>query len=97
MVAPSMNTKMWEHPATQRNLKRVKSYGIMVIWPISKRLMCGDLGTGAMEEPEALAVETRKIVEAVTKSRHTFPVVTTYSSVAFVVIAVITAKLCKLF
>lgn len=48
-VAPSMNTKMWEHPSTLDQLSRIKSWGIGVIDPIEKVLYCGDRGIGAME------------------------------------------------
>lgn len=48
LVAPAMNTKMWEHPATSRQLQSLKDLGAAVLPPISKRLACGDVGTGAM-------------------------------------------------
>lgn len=48
-IAPSMNTKMWEHPSTLEQLERVKSWGIGVIDPVEKVLYCGDKGIGAME------------------------------------------------
>ena len=36
-----------------------RSYGIHIVWPISKRLMCGDVGAGAMEEPDKIARQVR--------------------------------------
>ncbi len=61
VVCPSMNTKMWAHPATRENLRLVRSFGAECVGPISKRLMCGDVGTGAMEEPAEVA---RKVAMA---------------------------------
>lgn len=54
LVAPAMNTHMFEHPATQANLKRIKELGYRVIDPASGYLACGDTGRGKMPEPEVL-------------------------------------------
>lgn len=48
LLAPAMNTKMLEHPATQRNLDILKSYGYQIIQPREATLACGDQGTGAL-------------------------------------------------
>ncbi|MDE7062448.1 MAG: bifunctional phosphopantothenoylcysteine decarboxylase/phosphopantothenate--cysteine ligase CoaBC [Lachnospiraceae bacterium] len=53
-VAPAMNTHMFDHPATQANLKRMKELGYRVIEPASGYLACGDTGRGKMPEPEVL-------------------------------------------
>lgn len=53
-VAPAMNTHMFEHPATQANVKRIKELGYRVIEPASGYLACGDTGRGKMPEPEEL-------------------------------------------
>lgn len=50
IVAPAMNTMMWEHPITQSHLSSVRDFGIAIIPPISKKLACGDTGCGAMAE-----------------------------------------------
>ena len=48
-----MNTQMWDNPLTRRNLKILEETGrFEFIHPISKRLACGDVGVGALEEPE---------------------------------------------
>ena len=59
MIAPSMNSRMWEHPATQRNLQKLKGDGITVIMPGAGALACGEVGSGRLAEvPEILtAVE----------------------------------------
>ena len=54
LIAPAMNTAMYENPITQDNLKRLQSYGMEVITPASGRLACGDTGAGKMPEPDTL-------------------------------------------
>lgn len=54
IVAPAMNTAMYENPVTQDNMKLLSSYGIEVIQPASGYLACGDTGAGKMPEPEVL-------------------------------------------
>ena len=55
MIAPAMNTKMWEHPATQRNLATLEADGILRIGPDSGDLACGEVGKGRMSQPERIA------------------------------------------
>jgi phosphopantothenoylcysteine decarboxylase len=52
IVAPSMNTKMYEHPITKEHIDKIKSWGIQVVDPVEKTLFCGDVGTGAMANIE---------------------------------------------
>lgn len=54
LIAPAMNTGMYENPATQDNLKLLSKYGMKIITPASGRLACGDSGIGKMPEPELL-------------------------------------------
>ena len=54
MVAPAMNTAMYENPITQDNMKTLEKYGIEVIQPATGYLACGDTGAGKMPEPEEL-------------------------------------------
>ena len=54
IVAPAMNTQMYNNPITQDNLKTLASYGFEVIEPASGYLACGDQGAGKMPEPEVL-------------------------------------------
>lgn len=54
LVAPAMNTKMFENPVTQDNLDILRRYGWEVIAPASGRLACGAVGAGKLPEPEAL-------------------------------------------
>ena len=55
LIAPSMNTNMYENPVTQDNLDILRRYGWEVIEPASGRLACGAVGKGKMPEPEDLA------------------------------------------
>jgi phosphopantothenoylcysteine decarboxylase/phosphopantothenate--cysteine ligase len=52
LIAPAMNTNMYENPVTQDNLELLRKYGWEVIEPASGRLACGAVGKGKMPEPE---------------------------------------------
>lgn len=54
LVAPAMNTGMYENPATQENLAALKRYGYEVMEPATGLLACGDIGPGKMPEPETI-------------------------------------------
>lgn len=58
IVAPAMNVNMWEHPATQENLGRLRARGVLVVGPASGMLACGWEGAGRLAEPA-------EVVEAV--------------------------------
>ncbi|KEJ95495.1 phosphopantothenoylcysteine decarboxylase / phosphopantothenate--cysteine ligase [Pseudosulfitobacter pseudonitzschiae] len=51
MIAPAMNVRMWDHPATQRNLETLRGDGIAVIGPNDGDMACGEFGPGRMAEP----------------------------------------------
>ena len=54
IIAPAMNTAMYENPVTQENMNLCRKYGMEVIIPASGYLACGDTGAGKMPEPEEL-------------------------------------------
>ncbi len=54
LIAPAMNTKMFENPVTQDNLDTLRRYGWTVIAPASGRLACGAVGAGKLPEPQEL-------------------------------------------
>ena len=54
IFAPAMNTRMYQNPIVQDNMKTLESYGMEVITPASGYLACGDTGEGKMPEPEVL-------------------------------------------
>jgi phosphopantothenoylcysteine decarboxylase/phosphopantothenate--cysteine ligase len=51
LLAPAMNTRMWEAPPTRRNLETLQSWGLTVIGPNEGRLACDTTGPGRMAEP----------------------------------------------
>ncbi len=53
-IAPAMNTKMWEHPATQKNIEVLKQHGVIFIGPETGELACGYKGIGRMAECEKI-------------------------------------------
>jgi len=53
-IAPSMNVMMWRNHATQVNIKKILSQGIITIGPESGLLACGEIGEGRMSEPETI-------------------------------------------
>lgn len=53
-VAPSMNTRMWEHPATQANVQTLRERGARVLVPNAGELACGVTGAGRLPEPEEM-------------------------------------------
>jgi phosphopantothenoylcysteine decarboxylase / phosphopantothenate---cysteine ligase len=57
IIAPAMNKKMWENPATQRNIKIVETDGITILGPDSGEQACGETGAGRMLEPETIVKE----------------------------------------
>lgn len=61
MIAPAMNVRMWDHAATQRNLKTLKADGITVVGPNDGDMACGEYGPGRMAEPLEIvaAIETK--------------------------------------
>ncbi|MFK7744207.1 MAG: bifunctional phosphopantothenoylcysteine decarboxylase/phosphopantothenate--cysteine ligase CoaBC [Roseobacter sp.] len=51
MIAPAMNVRMWEHPATQRNTAILKADGVICVGPNAGDMACGEFGPGRMSEP----------------------------------------------
>ncbi|MDX6447332.1 MAG: phosphopantothenoylcysteine decarboxylase / phosphopantothenate---cysteine ligase [Blastocatellia bacterium] len=54
LVAPAMNTVMWEHPATRRNLQKLRDDGVILIDPDEGEMACGAFGPGRLSEPERI-------------------------------------------
>lgn len=63
IVAPAMNTRMFENPIVQDNLKILTRYGYEVISPATGYLACGDTGAGKMPEPQELLEYIRQEIE----------------------------------
>src|SRR5256714_3526308 len=64
LVAPAMNTTMWEHPATRRNLEKLRSDGVRIIAPDEGEMACGTIGPGRLSEPEKIAAAALEILNA---------------------------------
>jgi phosphopantothenoylcysteine decarboxylase / phosphopantothenate---cysteine ligase len=54
LVAPAMNTTMWQHPATRRNLNVLRRDGVHIIEPDAGEMACGTVGPGRLSEPERI-------------------------------------------
>jgi phosphopantothenoylcysteine synthetase/decarboxylase len=61
VVAPAMNTRMWEHPATARHLAQLRADQprLAVVEPVEKTLACGTYGLGGMADPASIAAAVR--------------------------------------
>jgi phosphopantothenoylcysteine decarboxylase / phosphopantothenate---cysteine ligase len=62
LVAPAMNVRMWEHPATQDNIKALQSRGVTMIGPDEGDMACGEFGMGRMSEPLDIAGRIEKFL-----------------------------------
>ncbi|MFD2174455.1 bifunctional phosphopantothenoylcysteine decarboxylase/phosphopantothenate--cysteine ligase CoaBC [Rhodobacter lacus] len=71
LIAPSMNVRMWHHPATQRNLAQLKADGILTVGPNAGDMACGEHGLGRMAEPaEILGAIRAALAEGPLSGRH---------------------------
>ena len=64
LIAPAMNTTMWEHPATQRNLQQLRSDGVQIMEPDAGEMACGTIGPGRLSEPERIVVAALEILSS---------------------------------
>jgi phosphopantothenoylcysteine decarboxylase / phosphopantothenate---cysteine ligase len=64
LAAPAMNVRMWLHPATQRNIERLKADGVLIVAPESGPMACGEYGPGRMPETPALIEAIEKALAA---------------------------------
>lgn len=63
LIAPAMNSGMWSAAATQENVEVLKSRGVHFVQPDSGYLACGDIGSGRLPTPEAIADATRSLLQ----------------------------------
>jgi len=59
-----MNTLMWSHPITSEHIGKIKGWGYEIIDPVSKTLMCGDVGVGAMAEVTTIIEATKGLPDS---------------------------------
>ena len=62
LIAPAMNTTMWEHPATQRNLRRLRDDGVHFVEPDAGEMACGTIGPGRLSEPDLIVAAALEIL-----------------------------------
>jgi phosphopantothenoylcysteine decarboxylase / phosphopantothenate---cysteine ligase len=54
LIAPAMNTAMWNHPSTTRNLQQLRADGVFIVEPDEGEMACGTVGPGRLSEPERI-------------------------------------------
>jgi phosphopantothenoylcysteine synthetase/decarboxylase len=64
LIAPAMNGKMWEHPATQRNVKTLSDWGVEFIQPAVGMLACGYEGVGKLAAVEDIVAQAVDVLES---------------------------------
>lgn len=64
LVAPAMNTGMWENAAVQQNVKTLRARGVEIVAPVSGHLACGDSGAGKLEDVAVIAERARELLFA---------------------------------
>ena len=62
LVAPAMNTRMWEHPATRANVELLRARGVEIVGPAEGELAEGETGAGRMAEPEDIAARVEALL-----------------------------------
>ncbi len=71
LCAPAMNVRMWNHPATQRNIAQLRADGILIVGPDDGEMACGEFGPGRMSEPDAIMAEIEAaLMEGPLKGKH---------------------------
>ena len=69
LIAPAMNTTMWEQPATQRNIERLKADGVHFVEPVAGELACKTVGTGKLEDVDNIVRQALELLTAETQRR----------------------------
>ncbi|MGH7011795.1 MAG: bifunctional phosphopantothenoylcysteine decarboxylase/phosphopantothenate--cysteine ligase CoaBC, partial [Caulobacteraceae bacterium] len=64
LMAPAMNVRMWRHPATCRNLARLRADGVFFVGPDEGEMACGEYGEGRMAAPEAILEAAKSALAA---------------------------------
>ncbi|MAQ45699.1 MAG: bifunctional phosphopantothenoylcysteine decarboxylase/phosphopantothenate--cysteine ligase CoaBC [Confluentimicrobium sp.] len=71
LIAPAMNVRMWNHPATQRNLAQLRADGIRVAGPDEGQMACGEFGPGRLAEvPQIIAAMTAALGDGPLAGKH---------------------------
>jgi phosphopantothenoylcysteine decarboxylase / phosphopantothenate---cysteine ligase len=64
LIAPAMNSSMWENPATQRNIEKLKKDGVHFVEPVAGELACKTVGTGKLEDVENIVAQALTLLDA---------------------------------
>ena len=64
LIAPAMNTAMWQHPATRRNIEKLKGDGVRIVDPDEGEMACGTFGPGRLSEPELVVAAALEVLRA---------------------------------
>jgi phosphopantothenoylcysteine decarboxylase/phosphopantothenate--cysteine ligase len=67
LIAPAMNTTMWEHPATQRNLDQLRADGVHIIEPDAGEMACKTIGPGRLSEPDRIVAAALELLASAQK------------------------------
>jgi phosphopantothenoylcysteine decarboxylase/phosphopantothenate--cysteine ligase len=67
LAAPAMNVRMWLHPATRRNVERLRADGVRVLEPDKGAMACGEWGPGRLPEPDAIADAVEQMLSPATR------------------------------
>ncbi|MBR2371426.1 MAG: bifunctional phosphopantothenoylcysteine decarboxylase/phosphopantothenate--cysteine ligase CoaBC [Clostridia bacterium] len=62
IIAPAMNTNMYENPVVQENMQKLKQRGYVFVEPVAGRLACGDVGKGKMAEPAEIVAKITEVL-----------------------------------
>ena len=73
LVAPAMNVRMWQHPATRRNVARLRDDGIAFVGPNEGEMACGEYGEGRMAEPGEIVEAIERLLAAKSKGALSGP------------------------
>ncbi|MEM6649493.1 MAG: bifunctional phosphopantothenoylcysteine decarboxylase/phosphopantothenate--cysteine ligase CoaBC, partial [Pseudomonadota bacterium] len=63
LYAPAMNVRMWDHPATQRNINQLRQDGALFVGPNDGDMACGEFGAGRLSEPEEIVTAVEKALD----------------------------------
>lgn len=74
LLAPAMNTVMWDHPATRRNLEKLRAAGVRIIEPDDGEMACGTIGPGRLSHPETIVAAALEILSQQAGAKKASPV-----------------------
>ena len=64
LLAPAMNTTMWQHPSTRRNLAHLQADGVHIVEPDAGEMACGTIGPGRLSEPDRIVAAALELLES---------------------------------